>query len=244
MLWRSSPHPLLWSAACFSLFYVNKASEQEAIGQKDLLRLQSQAFPTLNVSWLLLVSSTEHPDRRKLSLLCLFNIYESVDHGGATWGSKTCLEGTEGEAVPPVGNAEPSCSNSPSKSHPEVRHFATLPAHGLEEALWQLFQTFRQTVGYLFCLFWCFPECVIKQYRVKGAWVLLGQRLAMFMSLSSGPALAWAMRFGSLETPARICLSSGGWHVESSLIIVQNSQDFQRRRLYSLCESQTLQGIL
>lgn len=95
MLQRIFP-PLLWSAAHFSLVYVNKASEQEAIGHGSS-EASKPSFSHLNVSQLLFVSNMESPDRRKLSLFCWFNTPVAAGH--AQWHTGNAAQRGEAPAA-------------------------------------------------------------------------------------------------------------------------------------------------
>lgn len=133
MLWRSS-HPLLWLAACFSLFYVNKASEQEVIGQGSA-EASKPSFPYLNVSRRLLVRSTEHPDRRKSSLFCLFNIHEAVGHLWCHMGKQSLPGKSRRWGRPTCGQCRAQLPRLPFYEPPWSNVFGTLPTFGLEEGL-------------------------------------------------------------------------------------------------------------
>lgn len=164
---------------------------------------------------------------------------------GATWGSKACLERAEGEAVPPVGNAEPSCPDSPSMSHPGVTCSALCLLLAQKRASLAAFPNF-QADCWLLILAILMVSSVCNQARQSqgcmGSSRAASGHIYEFVFWAS---ISFSNEvFGSLGTPTKICLSSGGWDVESSLIIVQNSQDFKRSRLYSLHVSQTLEGIL
>lgn len=201
---------LLWLAAHFNPVYVNKASEQEAIGHGSS-EASKPSFSHLNVSRLLFVSSMESPDRRKLSLFCLFNTRTAVGcvqcHPGkwsvprksmARWGF--CLT-----SIPGTGTAAGSGCPTPSVEDPlqGQGEFPNLLAFCLEEDVpGSLSIPYQPVLAGLML-----SRVDNHAYGSRGTWAFLGQPLAPFMSLSSGPTLSLAMG----ETPARLCLQSGGW---------------------------------